>query len=78
MDIKQLKLNTTYNVTRGFNIMVERILNIEIQAFLKTKTDCFFFTGEVQTDAELLKQMPVEFEENSEKWKVKDFFKTMK
>ena len=55
--------------------MIERILNIEIQTFLK-KSDCFLFTGEVQTDAELLNQMSVELEENSQKWKVKDFLKT--
>ena len=46
--------------------MIERILNIEIQTFLK-KSDCFLFTGEVQTDAELLNQMSVELEENSQK-----------
>ena len=56
--IKQLKLNTTHNVTRGFNIM-------KIQAFQK-KSDCFLFTGEV-TDAEQLDQMSVEFEEKSQK-----------
>ena len=54
--------------------MIERILNIEIQTFLK-KSDCFLFTGEV-TDAELLKQMPVEEKSQKCRHGSERFFKT--